>query len=293
MIERSKDVVIDLASHTYTHVETDSILRSVSKVYREYIPEFDAQNISWMMARKQLRQELVPGWLKGDIEPEEEAILAKQVEILALWKAKADNASGYGTSIHSVCEDIQNGIEVDDKYFHLVNLFKAEYGHYHKLLPEYIAHSMKYGVAGTIDNPMVRQKSSKSIIDIDDFKTNIEKGIVFDSIKIKDDGKLTHYNRFMLGPLSHLEDCNYNHYCMQQSIYGVLLELMFPLHKIGRITLTFIKEIDNGNARFDYEIERIPVAYLKQEAIAVLEDYSKKHPFVLKKKEILDDPDDY
>lgn len=295
MIERNKDVEIDLASHTYTHVETGSILRSVSSVYSEYKPEFDSQNISWMMARKQLRNELVPGWLKGDIEPSEDSILEKQKVILKEWKNKRDNSANYGTDIHLICEDIQNGKDVDDYYHDLKFKLNAQFGHYHKILPEFIVHSLKWGVAGTIDNPMVRQRSDKSLIDIDDFKTNIEKGIVFDSIKCdKNTKKLKHYNRFMTGPLSHLEDCNYNHYVIAESIYGVLIEEMFPKHKIGRITLTFIKEIKDDNGIATFELERIPVPYLKLEAIAVLNAYNEKYPF---EKKILEnfniDPDDF
>ncbi len=294
MIERVNDVVIDHITHTYTHVETGSILRSVSSVYGEFIEPFDKENISWMMARKQLRNELVSGWVKGDIEPDENAIQERKQIILKQWDDKRDNAANYGTEIHFIAEDIQNGKEIDLKYHNLERLFKAEYGHYHKLLPEYLVHSMEYGVGGLIDNPMVRQRSSKSIIDIDDFKTNIAKGIVFDSTKLQANGKLKHYNRFMLGPLSHLEDCNYNHYAMQQSIYGFLLEKMFPEHKIGKITLTFIKILDEDAPILEYELTRIPIPYLKLEAEAVLKAYNKKYPFEKTKiVKVNDDPDDF
>ena len=297
MIERSKQVVIDSLTHTYTHLETGLNLRSVSKVYGEFIEPFDSERISWMVARKGLRLELDPMWSKGGPEPSEAAILERQSIILGEWDDKARNASEYGTEIHSICENIMNDVQVDDKHHQLKMLLNAEYAHYHKKFPELIVHSLKWGVAGTVDNPLIRQRSDKSVIDIDDFKTNIEKGIVFDSIKLLENHKLKHYNRFMLDPVEHLESCNYNHYAIQLSMYAVLIQDMFPTHKIGRLTLTFIKRSDNDNSRFTYEIERIPIPYLKHEAIAILNAYNKKYPFKrkvkVKKIEEAFDPDDF
>lgn len=296
MIERTNEVVLDDLTHTYTHTETGLILRPVSTVYGEFKPDFDSQNISWMMARKALRLLINPEWDKGDPEPAMEAILEKQKEILAEWDTKRDNSSDYGTEIHQVCEYIANGKQVDEKYSKLVFKMKALYGHYYKSLPELIVHSLKWGVAGTIDNPLVRQRSDKSLIDIDDYKTNTEKGIEFDSTKIdKNTLKLKHYNRFMLPPLDHLEDCNYNHYAMQQSIYGVLLERQFPPHKIGKITLTFIEEIESTDYPHDYNVTTIPIPFLKLEAEAVLNAYCDKFPFeqITLTKKIVDDPDDF
>jgi hypothetical protein len=298
MISRTKEIVFEDVGHIYTHVETGSILRSVSAVYREFITPFDAQKISWFVAQKQLRLEISSTWQKGDPQPNDEAITARQVIILAEWDAKRDNAGSYGTAIHKVCEDIMNDTDVDKKYDNLKFQLQAEFGHYHKKLPEFIVYSLKYGVGGQIDNPLVRQRSDKSVIDIDDFKTNVEKGIVFDSTgEDKQTGKIKHYNQFMLSPIDYLEDCNYTHYCMQQSIYAYLVQLMFPTHKIGRITLTFIEEIETDD-KFTYKLTRIPIPYLKMEAHAVLEAYNKKHPFKLSEKnseipETEYDEDDY
>lgn len=293
MIERSDAVVID-NNHIYTHLETGSTLRSVSSVYREFIEPFDREGISWMMARKQLRQEISPDWTKGDPEPTDEAIEERKQLILAEWDKKRDNAGEHGTDTHSVAEDIQNGKEVDPKYRDLVDQFHSHYGHYHKCIPEMILHSLKWGVAGTADNPMARQRSDKSVIDIDDWKTNVEKGIVFDSTKFNDETKkLKHYNRFMLHPVDHLEDCNYIHYAIQLSIYGVLLLDMFPAHKIGRLTLTFIKVINDSAPVIKYELTTIPVPFLKLEAEAILDAYNTKYPFEKPKKKVVFDPDDF
>lgn len=284
MIVRNNDIVFEPIKHTYTHVDTGLFLRSVSKVYREFIPEFEAEKISWFVAQKELRLEISPTWQKGDLQPSDKAILERQKVVLANWDKKRDNASGHGTNIHDICEMIMLGKDVDPVYGKLRIALEGLYGHYHKTFPEFIAYSMKWGVCGTPDLPLVRQRSDKSIIDIDDFKTNVEKGIVFDSTKLdKSSGKLKHYNRFMLDPVSHLEDCNYNHYALAESIYGVLLEDMFPTHKIGRISLTFIEEHINPHLN-EYTITTIPIPYLKLEAIAVLDSFNKKYPFKSAKK---------
>ena len=284
MIARTKDIVFEPIKHTYTHVETGLLLRSVSRVYREFIEPFDAEKISWFVAQKELRLEISPTWQKGDPQPSDQAILERQKIVKAQWEKKRDDAGGYGTTIHDICEKIMLGQEVDPVYGKLVVALNGLFGHYHKTFPEFIAYSMKWGVAGTPDLPLVRQRSDKSIIDIDDFKTNIEKGIVFDSTSLdKKSGKLKHYNRFMLDPVSHLEDCNYNNYALAESIYGVLLEDMFPTHKIGRISLTFVEEHILPGLN-DYTITTIPMPYLKLEAIAILNAFNKKYPFKSEKK---------
>ena len=296
MIERTEEVSFQEKGHIYRIKETGQILRSVSSVYREFIPEFDSQNISWMVARKQLRNELVDGWTKGDPEPSEKAIKERQEVILKEWDEKRDNSSDYGNLIHSIAEDIANGKEVDKKYKDLETKLKIEFGAYYKTLPEFLVYSKKYGVGGLIDDPQVRQRSSKSVIDIDDFKTNFEKGIQFDTIKIDDSGKLKHYNRFMLGPLSHLEDCNYNHYAMQQSIYAYLLEEMFPSHKIGKLSLTFIEVEDLEAEVWIFKLTKIPIPYMRYEAIECLEAFNRRHPFenyIEKKEEQEYDIDDF
>ena len=96
----------------------------------------------------------------------------------------------------------------------------------------------------------------------------------------------------MLDPVSHLEDCNQINYVIQLSIYAVLLLSMFPKHKIGKLTITFIKEKVLNSPKFGFEIKRIPVPFMKYEAIAILDAYNKKYPFE-QQKEINLDPDDF
>lgn len=79
---------------------------------------------------------------------------------------------------------------------HFLQTVKEEYDQVYK---EYACELMMCdpdsGMAGICDWAGIR-KCKELIIDIDDFKTNLFKGIVFDSISRKE-GKIKHYNRFL------------------------------------------------------------------------------------------------
>ena len=77
--------------------------------------------------------------------------------------------------------------------------------------PELILWNDDYNIAGQSDKVFIETIGNVRYIDVDDYKTNnkIDKTSMFG--KMKD-------------PLSHLDDCNYNHYRLQTSVYAWILE---------------------------------------------------------------------
>ena len=240
-------------------------LTSVSKMLSSYEEEFDAPGISFFMARNDLRK--ATGWkTKGDPEPGDGDIAIRQAEILAEWDARRDEASDHGNKVHNMFDKFLTKGEViypGTKTF--LQQVKREY---EELYKEYACELMmcdpQSGVAGITDWAGLRNCKER-IIDIDDFKTNLFKGIVFDSISRKE-GKIKHYNRYLKSPLEHLEQCNYIRYALQLSSYGYMLEQQFQA-RIGRLRIFWI-EFNAETELIEYS-GFIPIPYLRNEVKAI------------------------
>ena len=147
-----------------------------------------------------------------------------------------------------------------------------------------------YLVSGTIDILCYRPTDFVIL----DWKTNRD-GLKFEAGYYKKDkttipNQLTnewvHKNEYMLAPLSHLEDCNGNHYALQLSVYAFMVQyiLGLPCHGLGlcHIASPWIlnkygqpfRDVDgyhvdpNGEEKVTWY--RIP--YLFKEAKAMLQD---------------------
>ena len=68
----------------------------------------------------------------------------------------------------------------------------------------------------------------------------------------------------MLDPVSHLEDCNYNKYCLQLSSYAYLDEIEHGYHP-GQLRIIFIPPTDTTKWNV------IPVPYMRAEVKALFE----------------------
>lgn len=248
-------IIFDPKKHIYTYRPTNSNFESVSNVLKIAKQPFNKEFISRMIANSSVNKH------GGSIEEEQRKILSK-------WKNRANKASYRGDWLHSLCELFFRSGKTDglsqEIVNHLFSLIKNSYRYY----PEVICYSTKYKTSGRADLSIQRQRSDKSLFDFYDIKTNLFRGIEFDSTRIKD-GTLKHYNQFLLPPLDHLESCNYNLYALQLSLYALLSQLTWGI-RIGKLAIIYINK--------DLIPKTIPVPYLKLEALALLE-----HKLKLKK----------
>lgn len=184
-----------------------------------------------------------------------------QQELLAEWESKKDNSIDKGNYVHDSLERYAIKGTYDDEMREAVEFLLKILKEHYRYFPETIIHSHTYKMAGRTDMAMMRQKSKVPVLDFLDYKSNIEKGIQFDSINRKTD-PYRYYNRFLLPPFDYLEDCNYNTYSLQLSIYAFMA--MERLHvKIGRLGILFI---DNN-----FKPSLIPVPFMYQEAKMICE----------------------
>ena len=84
-------------------------------------------------------------------------------------------------------------------------------------------------------------------MDIDDYKTNKE--LEFRGYGYKYDNP-----QMMTGLMSNIEDCNFNHYALQLSIYMYLVLLKNPHLKPGRIRICHVTFENEGFDEFGFPI---------------------------------------
>jgi hypothetical protein len=242
-------------AHQYFSRKDGTEFKSVTKGLKSLKEPFDADGIAFAIAKKEI------GWDSTDFK----RIAKRKDEIKEEWRLKGENAATYGTMIHAVYEEYRKTGRYDPKYKNLIEQTNAIVeGSYH-VFSERIFYSEKHKMAGTGDLSTLRQKGKFPVMDFFDFKTNIEKGIVFDSIKREDNVITKHYNRYLLYPVDYLENCNYTEYALQLSIYAYMAQVTYGI-KVGRLAILFIDS--------EYNVEQIPVPYMRMEAELVLEHAS-------------------
>ncbi len=228
-------VTLNEESHTYTD-NYGRYYESVSSFLSSFSKKFDREGISKFSA------------IKAGVSQE---------EILSQWDKKRDDSIDHGNRIHDNLESYMKTTQVKEGCEDLIPLCKSiasNYSKYYRTFQEEIIFSEEHLLAGKTDNRFQNTSSKNSIICFEDYKTNLSKGIEFEN----------KYGQYMLGPLSHLQDCNYVKYSLQLSTYSYLYQLKHG-SKIGPLNIVFIPPENHLMWR------KIPVIYMKNEVEAMLE----------------------
>lgn len=264
-------IIFNSQSHTYT-TEANEEYTSVTKLLSKYKQPFNQIEAS-AKASKNRRSK----WYK--MSPQ---------DIMDVWNKESVRSTTLGNWYHDQREqDLLEckTISYDDCILPIVNCVYDDRGFKiatdqkigDGVYPEFFLYLPSVGIAGQSDRITI----ANGKVDILDYKTNKE---------IKTQG-FTNYEGItqkMLYPLSHLDDCNLNHYTIQLSIYMYIILKHNPLYRVGELTLQhIIFEEDYDKDPYGYPIylkddtgnpiikEVIPykVPYLKDEVISVLQDY--------------------
>jgi len=206
-------------------------------------------------------------------------------EILDAWKHQADNAIDRGNWYHNQREAdllMIDSISRDGKELPVINPIQDEDGKVapsQKLqdgvYPEHFVYLKSVGLCGQSD--LVSVLDGK--INILDYKTNKE---IKTESYVNWEGK----SQKMLGPVSHLDDCNYNHYALQLSTYMYIMLKHNPKLKPGKLTLHHVLFFEEGLDHLGAPIiardingepivkKIVPyeVPYLKEEVVNLIKD---------------------
>lgn len=178
-------------------------------------------------------------------------------EILAVWKAESDRAINVGNWYHNQREDDILGlsnIERQGKVIPIMHPMHDEGGYKVSpnqrltdgMYPEHFVYMKSLGICGQSDLVEVID----GVVHITDYKTNKE----IRSTSFKDWEGLS---QKMNPPVSHLDDCNLNHYNLQLSIYMYMILKHNPKLKPGTLMIQHILFEDERKDANGYPILKL------------------------------------
>ena len=261
-------IVFNAADHSYKSIDAEGIdWISVTSLLSNFKKPFDAEKIAASVTKKSRSK-----WF--GIPPE---------KILELWKAEADRATTLGTFYHNQREaDLCSLSSIELEGIPIPIYKPIEEGALKKapeqkltdgIYPEHMVYLKSAGICGQSD--LVEVVNSK--VNIIDYKTNKE--IKKESFKnwegISD--KMQH-------PVSHLDDCNFNHYALQLSIYMYIILKHNRKLRAGKIYIHHVIFEVEGTDEYGYpitkyssngdpvvkEVVQMEVPYLADEVISII-----------------------
>lgn len=224
-------VTFNKDDHTYKNPVTGEFYISVSRLLSLYKEPFDRD----FLAEKTAKKEGV-----------------SKEEIIKKWAKINKDACDKGQNVHSIIESyLKEGEVLDEK---IIDAFEHAFDRkqYKLVRSEMILDNDEYQIAGTSD----------MICDVDND--------YFDVCDIKTNKKFTFENKFgkhLLHPLNNLQQCHFNDYSIQLSLYAYMYSAMAN-KKVRKIYIVYY---DNKK----FTVYHTP--YLFWEVSALLKHYKNNH----------------
>ena len=261
-------IIFNAADHSYKSIDAEDInWISVTSLVSNFKLPFDGKAVANRVTKSKKSK-----WY--GIPPE---------KILQLWQAEADRAVTLGTYYHNQREaDLCSLSSIEREGIPIPVYSPIEEGTLKKapeqkltdgIYPEHMVYLKSAGICGQSD--LVEVINGK--VNIIDYKTNKE-------IKTESFKNWEGISEKLLAPLNHLDDCNYNHYSLQLSIYMYIILKHNPKLKPGKIYIHHILFEEEGKDEFGYPITKytaegdpmvkdviqMEVPYLKDEVITTV-----------------------
>jgi ATP-dependent exoDNAse (exonuclease V) beta subunit len=276
-------IVFNADDHSYVSVDPNDQIKwtSVTTLVSSLKKPFDAKKVAERVTKNKKSK-----WY--DIDPK---------TIIKIWDNEANRATTLGTFYHNQRESDLCSLASIEREGVTVPVFKPYEGEnglkiapLQKLdpgvYPEHMVYLKSAGLCGQSD--LVEVVNGR--VNIIDYKTNKE--IETESYK-----NWEGMTEKMLDPVQHLDDCNFNHYALQLSVYMYIILKHNPKLQPGKIFIHHIVFETDGEDQYGYPIakldtngepivkEVIPmvVPYLYDEVISVI-NFMKDHPHLIKKK---------
>lgn len=255
--------------HKYTSIkkEDEKDWLSVTSFIGNFKQPFDADSIATKSAKNKKSK-----WY--GMSPD---------DIKAAWKSEANRATSLGTWYHNCREKDICELETIERQGLTIPVIKpieiegVKYSPDQKLsdgvYPEHLVYLKSAGICGQSDLVEV----INGHVHITDYKTNKE-------IKTEGFTNWQGMTQKMLAPVSHLDDCNLNHYSLQLSLYLYMILKHNPRLKPGTLIIHHIQFETVGEDKFGNpitgldsngdpvvkDIVQYDLPYLKQEVISLL-----------------------
>jgi len=260
--------ILKFTAHDHKYRSDDDInWLSVTSLISSFKQPFDADKIAAKSAKSKKSK-----WY--GMTPE---------DIKAAWKAEALRATTLGTWYHNQREADICGLSDMERHGTTIPVFTpiekegVKYSPEQKLnngiYPEHMVYLKSAGICGQSD--LVEVIDGK--VHITDYKTNKE-------IKLEGYTNWEGISQKMSTPVAHLDDCHFNHYALQLSMYMFIILKHNPKLSAGTLTIHHILFEEAGRDRFDNPISALdtngdPIVsdvviydlpYLKKEAISLI-----------------------
>ena len=276
-------IIFTEKDHSYKSSNQDNTIDwiSVTTLTSYFKEPFDAKKVAQKVAKRKNSK-----WFG-----------MKPKEIQNIWKKESERAMTLGTFYHNQREADLCSLASIEREGLTVPVFapiiksegvkispnqKLDPGVY----PEHMVYLKSAGICGQSD--LVEVVNGK--VSIVDYKTNKE-------IKMQSWVDWEGISQKMKFPVSHLDDCNFNHYALQLSIYMYIILKHNPKLRPGSMYIYHIQFEEEGKDDYGYPITKytkegdpivkdvlqIPVPYLKDEVISLIH-YLKDNKLKLKKK---------
>ena len=282
--KQNGSVAFNDEAHAYWNVNDSSIKYiSVTTLIEKYVPKFDKEFVSRYKALERLipaeswkkekgsiwKSHKIPNGILEVYNISEEDLNKTQQDILDEWQQINRESCERGTKIHAMLENsfYEGGNNVSLSKFGIGGKFQCkkdyselnlEYGVYPEYLIYYDNPKLDIHIAGQID---LLIKDGNDIL-IGDHKTN--RKLDFKSFF----NSSTRSSEKMKYPLTGLDNCNFNHYQLQLSLYAWMINKINPDFNIKRL---FINHYDHEGNNNIYEVQ-----YLKADVEKMLAHYAKQ-----------------
>lgn len=258
----------------------------------KYVSVDPAENISWMSVTSIISKLKQPFEAEKIAEKSSKNKRSKwygmtKEQILSVWKAESERAINVGNWYHNQREEDLLGLDTIERHGKIIPIMQPlADGQGLKvapnqrltdgMYPEHFVYMKSLGLCGQSDLVEVVD----GVVHITDYKTNKE----IRSESFKDWEGLS---QKMNPPVSHLDDCNLNHYNLQLSIYMYMILKHNPKLKPGTLMIQHIMFEDEGKDDNGYPILKTDVngdpiikdivhydlPYLKDEVLALVKWY--------------------
>jgi ATP-dependent exoDNAse (exonuclease V) beta subunit len=276
-------IVFNADDHSYKSVDPNDEIKwvSVTTLLSSLKKPFDAKKVAERVSKNKKSK-----WY--GIDPK---------IIVQIWDNEANRATTLGTFYHNQRETDLCSLASIEREGVTVPIFKPyeqpnglKIAPVQKLdpgvYPEHMVYLKSAGLCGQSD--LVEVVNGR--VNIIDYKTNKE-------IKTESFKNWEGMSEKMLPPVEHLDDCNFNHYALQLSIYMYIILKHNPKLQPGKIFIHHILFETEGEDQYGYPIAKLdengepkvlevipmPVPYLYDEVISVI-NYLKENPYIIKKK---------
>jgi hypothetical protein len=262
-------IVFNAKDHSYKSNDGSDIKwTSVTTLVSHFKKPFDADKVAKKVTKSKRSK-----WY--GIDPK---------DIINIWNAESQRAVTLGTFYHNQRESDLCSLASIEREGYTVPVFKPldtaegiklapdqrlEPGVY----PEHMVYLKSLGICGQSD--LVEVINGR--VNIVDYKTNKE-------IKTESYKDWEGVSEKMLSPVSTLDDCNFNHYCLQLSIYMYMILKHNPKLQPGKMFIHHVLFETDGSDRYGYPVTKyddnddpvvkdviqIEIPYLKDEVVAIM-----------------------